>query len=247
MGEQINVTLPVVAAFVLFASAMMFVLFFVLNKWIFYIFLAIFAYGSFTATVVCLRAAMGAAAPRTRKCLLTLPRLNIDVAPRDLVACAAAAALLIAWLADRHAAWAWVPQDALGVFFMVMIAQVITLPDGRVATAFLLALFCYDVFMVFITPLFMPRGDSVMVHVARGGSTNEVRRRSPWCRLPHGMHATITDTLPSGSTGVYAGSAVCPHHAVQRDQANVSGGVVVPDRPVRSPRGGRGLCRDRWR
>ena len=34
---------------------------------------------------------------------------------------------------------------------------------------------------------------------------------------------------------------------VQRDQANVIGGVVVLDRPVRSPRGGRGLCRDRWR
>lgn len=58
---------------------------------------------------------------------------------------------------------------------MTFILQTVTLPSLRVASVFLVALFFYDVFMVFITPLFMPRGDSVMVRVATGGDTHEVR------------------------------------------------------------------------
>lgn len=63
--------------------------------------------------------------------------------------------------------------------FIAFLLQTVALPSGRVATVFLAALFCYDVFMVFITPLFMPRGDSVMVRVATGGDTHEVRPLYP--------------------------------------------------------------------
>lgn len=61
--------------------------------------------------------------------------------------------------------------------FIAFLLQTVSLPSGRVASVFLVALFCYDVFMVFITPLFMPHGDSVMVKVATGGDTHEVRTR----------------------------------------------------------------------
>lgn len=74
----------------------------------------------------------------------------------------------------RHASFAWLLQNALGVCFIAFLLQTVALPSGRVASVFLAALFCYDVFMVFITPLFMPRGESVMVRVATGGDTNEV-------------------------------------------------------------------------
>lgn len=70
-------------------------------------------------------------------------------------------------------------QNALGMCFIAFLLQTVALPSGRVATVFLVTLFCYDVFMVFITPLFMPRGDSVMVRVATGGDMNEVRNPLP--------------------------------------------------------------------
>jgi signal peptide peptidase-like 2B len=77
-------------------------------------------------------------------------------------------------LVCRRAAWAWVLQNILGMCFMTFVLQTVTLPSIRVASVFLIALFVYDVFMVFITPLFMPRGDSVMVRVATGGDMHEV-------------------------------------------------------------------------
>ena len=52
--EQQIVTIPVILMFVAFTSIMMFVLFFVLNKWIFYIFVGLFAYGSAVASGVCM-------------------------------------------------------------------------------------------------------------------------------------------------------------------------------------------------
>lgn len=83
--------------------------------------------------------------------------------------------------ACRRASWAFVLQNMLGMCFMAFVLQTITLPSLRVASVFLVALFCYDVFMVFITPLFMPGGDSVMVRVATGGDMHEVWQPHKLC------------------------------------------------------------------
>jgi hypothetical protein len=175
LQEPVKITVPVIAAFVMVASIMMFVLFFILNRYVFYLFLAVFSYGSFTATVLCTRAALQAFVQQSARNVFQISKFKLEVSCGDIAAVIFASVLLIVWLFNRHASWAWIPLDLLGCFFMVMVIQVITLPDGRVATIFLVALFAYDIFMVFITPLFMPHGDSVMVHVARGGSAHEVR------------------------------------------------------------------------
>lgn len=44
----------------------------------------------------------------------------------------------------------------------------IRLPNMKIGTFLLLALLVYDIFFVFITPLFSARGKSVMVEVATG-------------------------------------------------------------------------------
>ena len=80
----------------------------------------------------------------------------------------------------------------LGMCFMTFVLQIVTLPGLRVASVFLVALFFYDVFMVFITPLFMPRGDSVMVRVATGGDTHEVRHmHKPVTKCPAPLQSCL--------------------------------------------------------
>jgi PA domain len=56
-GEDVAVvTIPAVFGFVLFTCVMMFVLFFVLNRYIFYMFIALFAYGSAGSAAMCMHA-----------------------------------------------------------------------------------------------------------------------------------------------------------------------------------------------
>jgi signal peptide peptidase-like 2B len=173
-GEQVSITVPVVVTFVTFACVMMFVLFFLLNRYIFYIFIAIFSYGTCIATAVCLQTALHACMPALSAPVFTVPHPKVTVRCHSLVAGTAAVGLVLVWLLNRHASWAWLPQNLLGMSFMILIMQSISLPNLRVGMVFLVALFCYDIFMVFITPLFMPHGDSVMVRVARGGAAHEV-------------------------------------------------------------------------
>ena len=63
-------------------------------------------------------------------------------------------------------------QDFLGIMFSINMLKVLRLPSLRICTILLSALFFYDIFFVFITPLFMS-GKSVMVEVATGHSSDE--------------------------------------------------------------------------
>lgn len=72
--------------------------------------------------------------------------------------------LLISFLLPSYA---WVLQDILGICFCISLIKNIRLPNLKVCTILLLLLLIYDIFFVFITPLFSA-GKSVMVQVATG-------------------------------------------------------------------------------
>ena len=61
--------------------------------------------------------------------------------------------------------------------------KVLRLPSLKICTILLSALFFYDIFFVFITPLFMEGGKSVMVEVATGGDSGE--QLPMVLRVPH--------------------------------------------------------------
>lgn len=65
------------------------------------------------------------------------------------------------------ASYAWVLQDILGISFCISLIRSIRLPNLKVCTILLVLLLIYDIFFVFITPLFSA-GKSVMVEVATG-------------------------------------------------------------------------------
>ncbi|RLM57923.1 hypothetical protein C2845_PM18G06110 [Panicum miliaceum] len=77
----------------------------------------------------------------------------------------------ILWAVYRHASFAWIGQDILGICLIVTVLQMARLPNIRVASALLSAAFVYDIFWVFISPLIFH--ESVMIAVARGDNTGE--------------------------------------------------------------------------
>lgn len=94
---------------------------------------------------------------------------------RDLLLLAVCFGVGIFWGFERHAPYAWVIQDILGYAFCINVMKSVGVPNMKVCTVLLVLLFVYDIFFVFITPLFTKSGESVMVKVATGGGskTNE--------------------------------------------------------------------------
>jgi len=80
----------------------------------------------------------------------------------------AAAAVGATWLVTGH----WALNDAMGVCLVVLAASHMRLPDLRTAALLLSLLLVYDVLWVYVSPWFMPGGDSVMVAVATQTATS---------------------------------------------------------------------------
>lgn len=81
----------------------------------------------------------------------------------------------IFWAIERHASYAWIIQDIMGACFCVAFMSILRMPNLKILTILLCLLFCYDIFFVFITPLFTKDGESIMVKVATGnGSSREM-------------------------------------------------------------------------
>merc|ERR1719382_806907 len=90
-----------------------------------------------------------------------------------LIAAGPAVALVLVWLCLRNdPPHAWVLQDIMGAGFLCLIQQTIRLPNLKAASAFLSLMFCFDIFWVFISPMFF--ASSVMVAVASGGGKENV-------------------------------------------------------------------------
>ncbi|ELT89507.1 hypothetical protein CAPTEDRAFT_108818 [Capitella teleta] len=107
----------------------------------------------------------------------------------------------IFWAVERHESYAWILQDILGIFFCINMMKTIRMPSFKACTVLLCMLFVYDIFFVFITPLFTKSGESIMVDVATGGSSHSgemlpmvlkvprfmLRPETRACTLPHSL------------------------------------------------------------
>ncbi|XP_062598448.1 signal peptide peptidase-like 2B [Saccostrea cucullata] len=79
--------------------------------------------------------------------------------------------LAVFWAIQRKESYAWVIQDILGVAFCINMLKTLHLPNLKICVILMVLLFLYDIFFVFITPYFTSNGESVMVKVATGGSS----------------------------------------------------------------------------
>merc|ERR1711936_385501 len=120
--------------------------------------------------------------------VLRLPRCNLYICIlqlelRQLLLLLLSLGTAITWFCFRKTDWSWILQDILGIMFSINMLKVLRLPSLKICTILLSALFFYDIFFVFITPLFMEGGKSVMVEVATGHSSDE--QLPMVLRVPH--------------------------------------------------------------
>ena len=100
---------------------------------------------------------------RLPKCNLHLCVLQLEL--RQLLLLVLSIGTSVVWFVFRKTDWSWMVQDLLGIMFSINMLKVLRLPSLKICTILLSALFFYDIFFVFITPLFMEGGKSVMVEV----------------------------------------------------------------------------------
>jgi signal peptide peptidase-like protein 2B len=89
----------------------------------------------------------------------------------EIIAGIPALILVTTWVCLRNTPYAWPFQDAIGAGFLCWLQRTLRLPNIRVASILLSAMFCFDIFWVFISPLIFQQ--SVMVTVATGANTGE--------------------------------------------------------------------------
>jgi len=169
---SLAITPTFVAIFVLCMCGMLVLLYF-FYKYLVYVIISIFVVASTVAVFQCLeplvlRIPIGTTLIPiwdNRCCLL---KLQI----RSIVLLMGAISLAACWVVYRKESFSWILQDILGICFSINMIRQVRLPSFKIITLILALLFIYDIFFVFITPLFTKNGESVMVEVATGGGSS---------------------------------------------------------------------------
>jgi len=196
-GQEEELSVPVspilVIFFVLCMCSMLVLLYFFFNQLV-YVIMAMFCIASSLAMYSCFEPLVMASYQISWLPVLKLPRCNIylcivQLELRQLLLLLASVGTAATWFVFRKTSWSWIVQDLLGIMFSINMLKVLRLPSLKICTILLSALFFYDIFFVFITPLFMEGGKSVMVEVATGHSSDE--------QLPMVLKVPHLSTSPS--------------------------------------------------
>ncbi|POM72039.1 Signal peptide peptidase-like, aspartyl protease family A22B [Phytophthora palmivora] len=121
--------------------------------------------GAATLTQVIGTPAMEWLMPRSAAREITIPLLGDTVRLSELLGFLPSVTIAIVWYLHRRSYW--VLQDIMGISLCFVFLRTVQLPNLKVATILLTLAFCYDVFFVFLSPIFF--GSSVMEDVATGG------------------------------------------------------------------------------
>ncbi|CAJ1345416.1 unnamed protein product [Effrenium voratum] len=165
--------------FVLFGSVLLTVLYFFM-KYLIWVLLVIFATGAVSATAVLLEPAFASCLPHLRrKKACSIPRswanlIGVDQdhtwteAFSEAVGVALAVSFLI-WRNNETVGWLF--QDIIAITFLISVQRSVRLPNLKVAVLLLICTFFFDIFWVFLSPMFFKK--SVMIEVATGGGTGQ--------------------------------------------------------------------------
>lgn len=173
--ESVDVSIIVILVFVVIACGFLVLLYFFYD-YLVYVVIALFCIATASGLYSCL-------CPLVHRIVPWGGRLPVNKIPilrgrpqyRDMILLAFCCGLSIFWGIQRHAPYAWIIQDILGYAFCLNVMKIVGMPNLKICTVMLSLLFIYDIFFVFITPLFTSGGESIMVKVATGSSskTNE--------------------------------------------------------------------------
>lgn len=89
----------------------------------------------------------------------------------EAIAFVPSAVLALSWVILRNTDYAWPFQDIIGAGFLCWMQRTLRVPNLKIATVLLVAMFFFDIYWVFISVHQFHK--SVMVSVATGGGTGE--------------------------------------------------------------------------
>ncbi|OWZ03985.1 Aspartyl protease, partial [Phytophthora megakarya] len=121
--------------------------------------------GTATLTQVVGTPAMERLMPNSAAREVTIPLLGDTARLSEVLGFLPSVMVAIVWYLHRRTYW--ILQDIMGISLCFVFLRTVQLPNLKVATVLLSLAFCYDVFFVFLSPIFF--GSSVMEDVATGG------------------------------------------------------------------------------
>ncbi|CAE8597905.1 unnamed protein product [Polarella glacialis] len=167
--EVLEVDALMAGGFFFMGSGMLVFLFFFMNYMIYVIIFAFCVGGASCITQfgsLCLNHFV----PSTKKRVTDLPLVG-PVSQGELISFVPALVLVLCWVTLRNTEYGWPFQDLIGAGFLCWMQRTLRLPNIKIASILLTAMFFFDIFWVFLSPLIFTK--SVMVTVATGGDTGE--------------------------------------------------------------------------
>ncbi|XP_039252098.2 signal peptide peptidase-like 2B [Styela clava] len=167
-----EMSFTVIHAIIFFGMcSVMILLMYFFYKYMVYVIIGIFCLASCFSTYDFLDNIFGKSScfTRHRICENKIPVFNSRPPILSICLFLACAAFAIFWAVERKEPYAWILQDILGFTFCIHMIKQIRLPSYKISTILLILFFIYDVFYVFITPLFTKNKESIMVNIATGG------------------------------------------------------------------------------
>ena len=136
------------------------------------------------------------------RCLGCLHSFFGPVSPLDVAAAALSYGIGAAWLwvgfsvpRPGDVAFYWIVQNVFGMCMCMLFLETIKLNAIKVGAVLLVVAFFYDIFFVFLTPLFTKHGESIMVNVATSGGPPKAD--PAWCeKYPFDANCRGGDPLP---------------------------------------------------
>uniref|UniRef100_A0A0E0FXI5 PA domain-containing protein n=1 Tax=Oryza nivara TaxID=4536 RepID=A0A0E0FXI5_ORYNI len=164
-SEIVELQTKTALVFIVTASLVLLFLFFFKSTWSAWLLVVLFCLSGLQGLHYVASTLIVRACDRCREAKVALPVLG-NVTVVTLVILPLALIFVVVWAVHQNSPFAWVGQDLMGICMMILVLQVVHLPNIKVATALLVSAFMYDIFWVFISPFIFKK--SVMITVARG-------------------------------------------------------------------------------
>lgn len=169
--EDLDITIAQALIFFGMCSVSILLMYFFYD-YLVYVIIGVFCYASSTALFDLIYPVFSPSAcfsrnrlpPKSIPCIKTQPPIF------GILLYLSCAAFAVIWAVYRKADFAWILQDILGCAFCIYMIKQLKLKSFKLTTVILILFLLYDIFYVFITPLFTKDKQSIMVHVATGGS-----------------------------------------------------------------------------
>ncbi|OEL20495.1 Signal peptide peptidase-like 3 [Dichanthelium oligosanthes] len=163
--EVVELQTQTALVFIVTSSLVLLFLFFFKSTWSAWLLVFLFCVGAiqgmqYVASSLAIRVCSRCGEPKVK-----LPGLG-NVKVLTLVTLPLAFIFACIWVANQNSPSGWVGQDIMGICMMILVLQVVHMPNIKVASTLLITAFCYDIFWVFISPLIFKK--SVMITVAKG-------------------------------------------------------------------------------